>query len=576
MRRCLEKKPDARFRSAHDLAIALEAISTATRAETVAGLREPTPARTHPRFKRLTFRHGTISSARFADDGRSFVYGAAWEGRPFEVFSSRPESPESRGLGLPPAGLYAISSSGEMALSLGHRHTYWFEESGTLARASLGGGGVRLLLEGVAGADWSPDGKSLAVVRAVGGRYRIEYPAGKTVFETLDWVSLPRISRDGGWVAFADHNSAGDQSGGVCAVDREGRRIVLAERMTSVTGVCWSPDGREVWYSGINEALEIGIWGVTLNGETRTLYVSPTRVRLHDVAAGGRLLMSTEKLQLGAVVGGGHAPSETNLSWFDASLTADLSPDGTQLLFTEVADAENPHYAVYLRPTDGSAAVRLGEGIGMGISPDGGWVLAILGLSGSDLVVYPTGLGESRSLRSPEVERYTWAGWHPNGQEVLIVGSAAGRARRLYQQSLAGGPPRLIFDEEIEPDWTSGLPVSPDGKRIVLRGKDGAVVMLNVDSSTSEPVLGARPGDVPVRFSGDGRDLFVARTTDSPPRVDRIELATGARSTLTELRPAEPSGIIYLGGVVATPDGERYGYSYLRSMSDLYLVEGIG
>jgi Tol biopolymer transport system component len=576
LRRCLDKRPEARFRSAHDLAIALEAISTTGAMEPVTGEPGARFGRVHPKFKRLTFRNGNISGARFADGGRSFVYGAAWEGKPYEIFSARPESPEARSLGLPPCDLHAISSTGEMALSLGHRHTFWFECSGTLARASLGGGGVRLLLEGVARADWSPDGRWLAVVRSVGGRYRIEYPAGTTLYETVDWVSHPRVSRDGTRIAFVDHPSSGDSSGRVCLVDREGRRVALTGFLTSVDGIAWSPDGSEIWYSGINEELESGLWAVSPGGKARTLYVSPTRMRLHDVAPDGRLLASTEKLRLGTIVGGVDPSGETDLSWFDGSLTVDLSHDGTQLLLTEVADAENPHYGVYLRATDGSAAVRLGDGSAKGISPDGRWVLAVLRPEERELVIYPTGLGESRSLRSPEVERYIWAGWHPGGEQVFFVGSTEGRARRLFVQSLAGGAPRLLFDKEIEFDWVMGLPISPDGKRIVFRRTDGSAAILFTETSACEPLSAVQPGDAPIRFDSSGRCLFVARTSDAPPRIDRIELPTGSRSLWRELRPPEPSGIIYIGGVAVAPDRDRYAYSYLRSINDLYLVEGIG
>ena len=573
--RCLEKRPEARFHSAHDLAIALEAISTATRGERPAGGAGPPAARQHPRFKRLTFRNGNIATARFADDGRSVVYGAAWEGKPFEIYSSRPESPESRNLGLPPASLHAISASGEMAISLGHRHTYWFAALGTLGRVSLGGGGVRLLLEGVAAADWSPDGRSMAVARVVGGRYLLEYPAGTTLVETADWLSLPRVSRDGTRVAFADLMSWGDLSATICIVDRDRRRLVLSKTMTSVTGVCWSPDGSEVWYSGINEDLEKGIWAVTPGGGTRTLYVSPARIRLHDVSPGGRVLVSTEKVHLDAIVGGEGLAGETNLSWFDASVVSDLTADGRHILVSEVADAENPHYAVYLRPTDGSAAVRLGEGVARGISPDGTMVLALLQPFRRDLMIYPTGLGQARSLRSPEIDRYGWAGWHPGGHDIFFVGTTHDGVRGLYTQPLDGTGPRLLYDEAIELDWVTGPPIAPDGRRIVLKKVDGSMAVLHTDTKVCEPVPGVGAGDNPVRFDADGRHLFVASSAEMPPRIDRVEIATGARSLWKELRPPDPAGIIYFGGIVTTPDGSRYAYTYARSMSDLYLVEGI-
>src|SRR5439155_12801786 len=57
-----------------------------------------------PSFHRLTFRRGVISTARFAPDGHTIVYAAAWDGaRTGTLYSTRPESPESQKLNLPDA-----------------------------------------------------------------------------------------------------------------------------------------------------------------------------------------------------------------------------------------------------------------------------------------------------------------------------------------------------------------------------------------------------------------------------------------------------------------------------------------
>ncbi len=112
-----------------------------------------------PSFRQLTFRRGTISSARFAPDGQTVVYGTSLEGKPTEIFVSRPESPESRPFGMPGASVLAVSKSGEMALSLGQHVVGPFMEIGTLARMSVAGGAApREILENVQWADWAPDG----------------------------------------------------------------------------------------------------------------------------------------------------------------------------------------------------------------------------------------------------------------------------------------------------------------------------------------------------------------------------------------------------------------------------------
>jgi eukaryotic-like serine/threonine-protein kinase len=153
MRRCLEKNRLERFQSARDVNFALDALSTATSAAhevvaapamdrrvrlpvaialvvvagalaaaaTYAAVRRLAPPPVQPAIKQLTFRSGTVRGARFAPDGKSVIYGAAWEGRPIELYAVREQSPESSVVSLPPADLLAISTTGELAVALSSR-----------------------------------------------------------------------------------------------------------------------------------------------------------------------------------------------------------------------------------------------------------------------------------------------------------------------------------------------------------------------------------------------------------------------------------------------------------------------
>ncbi len=81
------------------------------------------------------------------------------------------------------------------------------------------GGAPREVAENIGAADISQDGRSLAIVRWIGGGFKLEYPIGKTLYQTGGNVGFPRISPDGERVAFFDHPLIGDDRGSVAVVD---------------------------------------------------------------------------------------------------------------------------------------------------------------------------------------------------------------------------------------------------------------------------------------------------------------------------------------------------------------------
>src|SRR5271163_3486444 len=86
-----------------------------------------------PVYHQLTFRRGTVRSARFTPNGQSVVYGAAWEGKPTEIFITSPESPQSRSLDRHGEELMSISSTGDIALLTNVSATGTYTQAGTLA-----------------------------------------------------------------------------------------------------------------------------------------------------------------------------------------------------------------------------------------------------------------------------------------------------------------------------------------------------------------------------------------------------------------------------------------------------------
>ncbi len=594
---CLEKNPQERFQSARDIAFDLEALSGQSAQTVLAapeearrvrwlkpvaaglaavaiaavsfvagrrGTEQPVPA-----FKPLTFRRGTVDAARFAPDGRTIVYNARWEGKLSELFSTQPGSPESRSLDMTDAFLSGISPSGELAVGLRRPP----KPGRTLARMPLGGGAPRDVLDNVGPADWGPDGSSFVVVRRSGSRLRLEFPIGKVLYETAGNINNPRVSPRGDRVAFTDHPILGDARGDVAVVDLAGKKTTLAPGWEDLGGLAWSADGREVWFTASNAGGDRSLHAVTLDGRQRLVSRVPGNLVLQDIASDGRVLLShgtNHPVILGLVPGD---TKERDLTWLDYSVAADISADGKTLLFTEQGFAGGPQYAVYIRGTDGSPAIRLGKGNAQELSPDGKWALAIDLTPPTQIVLLPTGAGEAHPLPRHTIQGFQWAGWLPDGQSILFTGSEPGRGARIYLQSLAGGPPRAVTPEgAITQDHT----ISPDG-RFVAAGTENESHIYPLAGGEPRPIPGIEVNEFPIRWSADGRFLYVRSSSFRvlPAKVYRVDISTGRRELWKELGPSDLAGVTSITSIPIAPDGRSYAYTYSSRLANLYLVEGL-
>ena len=218
------------------------------------------------------------------------VYGASWDGAPVEIFSTDLKIPGSRSIGIPPSALLAVSSTGEMAVLQSAKMLFMFTFIGTLGQVPLTGGSPRQIAENVVGADWAPDGKTLAIVRDMGGQQRLEYPVGHVLYETDGWISHLRISPKGGQIAFLDHITHDDDRGVVSMVDLAGNKKVLSAGWESEEGLAWSRDGSEVWFSAAQAGLQRRIYAVDLAGHQRLVFRAPGGVTLQDISPDGRVL----------------------------------------------------------------------------------------------------------------------------------------------------------------------------------------------------------------------------------------------------------------------------------------------
>jgi hypothetical protein len=598
-RRCLEKRPEDRFESARDVAFALEAAASAASpkpgpeavrgrpwrvrlallAALVAGplagaglfaaLRRPAPA---PTFTQLTFGRGAVLSARFAHDGQTVVYSAAWDGQPARVFTTRVGTGETRPLDIEGVVL-SVSVKDEVAVKRGRflgRRTIGQPDPGTLATLSLAGGAPRDLLENVVAADWDPEGRELAVVRWVQGAKRLEYPIGHVV--TGAGFGL-RVLPGGRFAMLEsrDLGTVGTSCLDLLLIDDAGRKTVLSPGWSDWPNLSWSEETQEiVFVSSRNDAA--ALHAVSLGGRERVVARLPGMFDQHDVDARGRVLLEREfdNSTLLALPPG--ETRERELSRPHAG-PDDLSPDGRLLLLGAWAGS------LYLRKTDGSPAVRLGDYRGLSLSPDGRWVLALPpGVEYSDrLLVVPTGAGEKRELRHALAPRVRAAAWFPDGKRIAVVSGENRQPQQLLVWDVEpSAPPRVLARDA----GTDRPVVSPDGRTVVAVTAGVGPVLHPVDGSPSRPVRGGAAEDQPLAFTRDGRELFVRRTREYHPNttrlwIDRIEIATGKRVPWKELTPGDPAGARAIGTALVTPDGKSYAYAVASSLRELYLAEGL-
>ena len=601
VRHCLEKSPSARFQSAGDIAFDLEALSDLSRSAAhpssrpVGRLGRRIPAgiaaaaailaigyvlgkrgtSAPVAFRQLTFQRGTIVSARFAPDGATVLYGAAWTGRPFEVFSVRQDSQLARPLGF--AGdILAISPTADIALSLGRHFTTSFDSAGTLADVSLSGGAPREIAEGVEWADYAADGKTLAIVRRAEGSDQLEFPAGKAIFRTAGWIGHLRCSPSGDRFAFEQHPGLIGDIGDVVVIDSTGRSIARSNAWSSVQGICWSPGGREVWFTGTRSGANRQLMALDLSGRERMLTTAPANFTIQD-ARPNRALLSRDDVRLGMIGQMAGYPAERDLSFLDWSAARDLSPDGKTLLFDENGEGGGPTGSIFVLRAGESVPIRIGDGYSVALSPDGRFALTIpftqTNLKSQNFVLLPTGLGSPRSLPAfPGA--VLGATWTPDGKSILFASAEPGHASRLRLQDVATGSVRAVTDEGVEFPLYSHL-VSPDSRFAIARGTDRELRLYPLAGGVPRPLRGFRPGEQPICWTADGASLYVYTPGEVPARVDRVRLSDGAREKWKDFVPSDTAGVNFIRSPLITPDGRFYVYSYARALSELFLASGL-
>ena len=257
-----------------------------------------------------------------------------------------------------------------------------------------------------------------------------------------------------------------------------------------------------------------------------------------------------------------------DLAWFDWSNDRGLSQDGKLLLLDETGEGGGPRGSVYLRATDGSPAVRLGDGIAIALTRDGAWALTRTLTEPHRFSMVPVKAGQQKEFPPDPYGATSYGDFLPDGSKFVFAASESGRGTRLYVQSVSGGAAAPISSEGLN---AGRLFVSPDGRFVAAVGSDLAVHLYPTAGGDPVDLPGSVPGDSPSGFTPDGKGVYVSGV-GNPCRVAVIDIASGRRTSVRDIAGPDAAGVIAFGPARVTPDGRTMVAGYGRVLSTLYRV----
>lgn len=528
----------------------------------IAGVMYLTPRRppAEPTFRQITFRHGYVDNARFAPDGQTVLYAACWSGEPSSIFMVSPGSPESRSLGFAGYYLMSVAKSGELILAK-KRSTF---------RVPLNGGSPKVFLDGVNSTDWTPQG-DVALVRPEAGQAKVEFPRGRSVFQTAGYISHLRVSPTGDAVAFLEHPMGIDDGGNVMWVDLAGATHRVSTGWASEDGLAWSANGREIWFTASRTGVNRALYAASRSGSVRLVASIPGTMTLHDISPQGQVVLARDTLREVMLMGTAGQDQEKDISWFDWSQPADISPDGRYLLFTEGGEGGGREYGVYIRDLTTGTTTKLSNGEGFAFLPDGKSVITMLPRENNRLNIVPLGAGQPRAIDGNGLA-YQWAQAFPDGRKLLVVGSMPGKGLQLYTQSVDGGALT-----PLKPDIFLAFPkISPDGTRIAGATRNWQIAVIPATGGTPQ-YLPVDTMHMPLKWSSDGNRLLIrlirGEDAEATAVLEWVDLKTGKTSVWRTLKGPDGADAS-VGETSVSRDEKTYIYALKRRLSELFVVDG--
>jgi hypothetical protein len=160
----------------------------------------------------------------------------------------------------------------------------------------------------------------------------------------------------------------------------------------------------------------------------------------------------------------------------------------------------------------------------------------------------------------------------PDGKRVLFAARRANEGVRLYIQNIDGGKPVAFTKDDVSAPTLQCACVSPGSERVAALDAERRIVLLPLPEGAARLALGVEPGEKPLRWSADGRLLYVGNES----KVFRVDPVSGKRELWKSFAPPDPAGVRSDSWfVVLSADSQSYFYSFQTHLSELYLVTGL-
>jgi hypothetical protein len=306
------------------------------------------------------------------------------------------------------------------------------------------------------------------------------------------------------------------------------------------------------------------VYRADLRGRAELVFPSPGALTLQDTRPDGRWLVTRDDQAHGLI---GRAPAlaaDRDLSWLDSSILPVVSADGQSVAFTDISGGAQ--YAVMLRKTDGSPAVRLGDGSAVAISRDARWVIGEIVTTPAQFWLYPAGAGDARRLNWTRLQSITSVAFFPGDTLLFVCGTPAGKSARCYRSPLDASALEPMTPEGVD----AGL-LGPDGSSVLVRGKAGYAIYRAAGGAPA-PVTGMGADSV-IRWSPDGRALWVQSGTPSRPQVEQVDVSTVRRRPLLTIDA--PATVFTSARLSVADDPRSYVYETRKWFSLLFTFSGM-